>query len=47
MIKCDYKVYDKCYETCLHCNKPSDDGNNQECTLCRNKINTLDYEIIY
>ena len=40
----EYKVYDKCYETCLHCNKPSDDESNQECTLCRNKINTLDYE---
>ena len=29
----DYKVYDKCYETCLHCNKPSDDENNQECKI--------------
>ena len=24
----DYKVYDKCYETCLHCNL--EDENNQE-----------------
>ena len=28
------------YETCLHCNKPSSDVNNQECTLCKNITNS-------
>ena len=44
-IEKEYKVYDECYETCLHCNKPSDDITNQECTLCKNKTNGYENDL--